>query len=213
MKTYHIKDNVDFSIYPGGIGVCVSGGLDSALLLYFTLKYAEEPIHIFSLASQERLLRNTHASINVVNKCIELTGNYNLFHHISYAPSQTRENLFELPFSFLNSGEISTIYTGVTKNPPESVTSQFTFPTLENEERDPNIVRLVKNGVWYIPWTNINKKELFEIYKYYDLMDTLFPVTRSCEWEREYKHGPDPGTGHCGNCWWCQERSWGFGKC
>jgi 7-cyano-7-deazaguanine synthase in queuosine biosynthesis len=211
MKTYNIKDNVDFSIYPGGIGVCVSGGLDSALLLYFTLKYTEEPIHIFSLASQEKLLRNTHASINVVNKCIELTGNYNLTHHISYVSEQTKENLFTLPFQFLNSNTISTIYTGITKNPPRHVTDSFTLPTLENQERDPTVTRVVKQKSFYMPWTNIDKLDLHDIYEKYNLMDTLYPVTRSCEWV-SYTNWPDPGDNHCGKCWWCQERVWGFGK-
>ena len=52
---------------------------------------------------------------------------------------------------------------------------------------------------------NFDKKELAQIYKEYDLLDTLFPVTRSCEgWQNI--------TGHCGKCWWCEERMWGFGK-
>jgi len=21
---------------------------------------------------------------------------------------------------------------------------------------------------------------------------------------------PDPGIGHCNECWWCKERKWGF---
>jgi 7-cyano-7-deazaguanine synthase in queuosine biosynthesis len=211
MKTYSITDSLDFTIYPGNIGICVSGGVDSALLLYFTLKYATEHVHVFSLASQEKQLTNTHAAINVINKCIELTGNYNLTHHMSYVSAQTKENLFTLPFQFLNSNTISTIYTGITKNPPRHVTDSFILPTLENQERDPDVTRNVKQEFFYIPWTNIDKLDLHDIYEKYNLMDTLYPVTRSCEWV-SYTNWPDPGDNHCGKCWWCQERVWGFGK-
>lgn len=211
MKTYRITNNIDFSIYPGGIGLCVSGGLDSALLLYFTLKYSTEHIHVFSLATQEKQLRNTRAAINVINKCIELTGNYNLTHHIKYAAHQTHETLFSLPFDMLKSNTISTIYTGLTKNPPRIITDSFSLPTLENAERDPDIIRPIKHEFWYTPWTNLDKVDLYNIYEQYDLMNTLFPITRSCEWV-EMIGCDDPGDGHCGYCWWCQERKWGFGK-
>jgi len=43
------------------------------------------------------------------------------------------------------------------------------------------------------------------------LLETLFPVTRSCEWN-EHVVGEDPGMEHCGNCWWCHERKWAFGR-
>ena len=42
----------------------------------------------------------------------------------------------------------------------------------------------------------------------YNLIDSLFVYTRSCEWEAQ--NVKDPKLGHCGICWWCQERAWGF---
>lgn len=210
MKTYNITESVEFNIYPGTLGVCVSGGADSALLLYFLLRYTTSTVHIFSLASQEKWLRNTHASINVVSKCAELTGNYNFVHHITYDAVQTKENLFVLPRQYIADDVISTMYTGVTKNPPFDVTAKFMLETLENLERDPTIVRPVKTDKWYIPWTNLDKQDLHDIYEQHKLLDILFPITRSCEW---LNHAwPDPGNGHCGKCWWCEERKWGFGR-
>jgi len=56
------------------------------------------------------------------------------------------------------------------------------------------------------------------MYKELNLLDSLFPITRSCEYDiywqtnsEEWKKDvPDPGIGHCNKCWWCKERKWGF---
>lgn len=210
MKSYKITDTVEFNVYPYTTGVCVSGGADSALLLYFTLMYSTNTVHVFSLANQERWLRNTHAALNVISKCAELTGNYNFVHHIHYDQVQTKENLFLLPNQYVNDNIISTICTGVTKNPPIEVTDTFTLIDSEVFERDPSVLRNVKQGNCYMPWTNLDKQDLCSIYKQHNLLDTLFPVTRSCEWHD--LPWPDAGDGHCGKCWWCEERMWGFGK-
>jgi hypothetical protein len=210
MKTYNITDTVEFNVYPRSLGICVSGGADSALMLYFALKYATFTTHIFSLANQEKWLRNTHASIDVISKCAELTDNYNFVHHVTYDVTQTKDNLFVLPTQYLAKDIVSTVYTGVTKNPPFEVTSTFTLESLENSERDPTVVRPIKNGNWYRPWTNLDKQDLCDIYQQHNLIDTLFPVTRSCEWLNH--DWPDLGIVHCGKCWWCEERQWGFGR-
>lgn len=61
--------------------------------------------------------------------------------------------------------------------------------------------------VWSMrPYYNLNKKDLAKMYEDQGLMDSLFPVTRSCEDDNLL-------TGHCGKCWWCCERKWAFGKC
>ena len=51
-------------------------------------------------------------------------------------------------------------------------------------------------------------KKTSNLYKEYNLIDSLFVYTRSCEWEAQ--NVKDPKLGHCGICWWCQERAWGF---
>ena len=41
-------------------------------------------------------------------------------------------------------------------------------------------------------------------------MDTLFPITRSCEaWAKDEEYHIEK---HCEDCWWCRERYWGFGR-
>ena len=114
-------------------------------------------------------------------------------------------------------------YGGVTKNPPLSET-QF-YDDLHKDWkigkwitlRDADTVRegdvTKRNEHWCTPFTNMDKKALYEYYVNYNVLENLFPLTRSCE---------DPGTAqqiidgvsdkHCGYCWWCLEREWAFGR-
>ena len=76
------------------------------------------------------------------------------------------------------------------------------FPEYPNENLSLNRVH---------PLINLHKKSVADVYKQFGLMDSLFPVTRSCE-------NPDPlktnnFTTHCEtDCWWCWERHWGFDR-
>ena len=132
MTIYRIANNVDFEILKGPLGAAVSGGADSALMLYFMLKYTSDPVHIFTFASREKFLKNPMVSIAVVSKCIELTGNANVQHHISYGNSQNKINLFELPANYLKSHIVHNMYTGVTKNPPADIVATFSSENTEN---------------------------------------------------------------------------------
>lgn len=210
MPVYQIEENVEFEIVNGPIGASLSGGADSALMLYFILKYTNMPVHIFTYAHEDKMLRNPTASMSVINKCASLTGNYNLIHHIVYRKHGNRTELFGLPTEYKAQGLIDTLYTGITKNPPLAVTNSFLYSTTEHTARDPEVTRPNKEDFVYMPWTNLDKRDLAKIYKSHDLLDSLFPVTRSCEWSPNNEGIPDPGMGHCGKCWWCEERRWGF---
>jgi len=72
---------------------------------------------------------------------------------------------------------------------------------------------------WAIyPFLHHDKKYVAEQYKDYDVMEKLFPLTYSCEHENsEIKTKLDIVDGfqehaHCGQCWFCIERVYGFGK-
>ena len=205
-----IIDNVHIPITDAPAGILVSGGADSALLLYFLMKNTNKTIHIFSLGNQKKI-KNLKTSIDVVSKCAELTDNYNFIHHINYEKEKSRENLFYLPTLFLKNKIISCVYTGITKNPPDFVTANFKNVSKEDDERNPNIIRDTQIREYFIPWTNLDKKSIAFIYTKYNLIDTLFQVTRSCEILDE-KIDQNLTDEHCGKCWWCEERIWGFGR-
>lgn len=66
-----------------------------------------------------------------------------------------------------------------------------------------------QNGIQYrghYPLLFVDKKCVAELYNHFGLTDTLFPLTRSCEdITHDFSH-------HCGKCWWCAERQYGFGR-
>jgi hypothetical protein len=104
------------------------------------------------------------------------------------------------------------IYIGLTAAPPLEVSSKFTglevHQRINSVDRDPLVVRsnyLGENNYIYAPFFNIDKKKIRQIYDELGVIDTLFPLTRSCE-DKEQTEG------HCGKCWWCCERFWAFGR-
>lgn len=207
----HNLCGVEFNIYKGPNAISVSGGADSAILLYFLLKHSKDRVHIFTLADGTKQITGAKSSMNVVYKCAQLTGNYNFEHHIDYSPDYIDTYVERLPFEYLDKKEFNVLYAGITNVPPEEDRKSF-YGDFYEDTRNPNEIRDVfRYGFSYIPWTNHDKKKIAEIYKEYDLLETLFPITRSCEWN-ENVGGKDPGIEHCGNCWWCHERKWAFGR-
>jgi len=71
-------------------------------------------------------------------------------------------------------------------------------------------VVLKKAGiVSYSPLINVTKKFVADIYYKYQLMDSIFPLTRSCVGDAEET---DYYSRPCKECWWCQEKYWAFGS-
>ena len=67
------------------------------------------------------------------------------------------------------------------------------------------------NGMYGTPDLNEEYKDIKELYDYFGVLDTLYPVKRSFEIRLDNKlfTGFD---NHCGHCWFCLERFWGFGR-
>jgi len=228
----------NLDIYDGPVGIMVSGGADSAILLYHLMKHSKDKIHIFSLGNNDKRRLNLSIATQVVEKCIQLTGNINIEHHINYCETQTLNSLLVMPKQFIEEKRIKIVYNGVTANPPKKVLDTFKRESLELDNRDPNVERdvlssyqlslvfdrdpnderdvLSVDDIWYSPWTNIDKKIIASMYKEENLIETLFSITRSCAYDPTHpyfiENVKDPGYGHCGECWWCEERYWAFGR-
>ncbi|RZD43569.1 MAG: hypothetical protein CXT73_00150 [Methanobacteriota archaeon] len=200
---------INLKIYEGPIGISCSGGADSSLLLYFLMKYSNDKIYILSTGNKAKQFKNVTIINNVIQKCIELTGNMNIEHHSTFCDYQTLSNIFDKLDYYRKNKLINIFYTGITANPPKFITDTF-IEEVSEVDRNPTIMKAVlrNNNKTYTPWINIDKKKLAQIYKEYNLIDSLFVHTRSCEWETQ--NVKDPKLGHCGICWWCQERAWGF---
>ena len=103
--------------------------------------------------------------------------------------------------------DIRRYYNGQTKNPPPDVEflRQDRMLDRDTPEDDGKLLE-TKSVSW--PFLFTNKRGLADLYGQYDLLESLFPYTRSCEGETEETNNH---TTTCGHCWWCRERFWGFG--
>lgn len=188
-------------------GIVCSGGADSSLLLYILMKYSTTPVHVYTLASKEKFRATSKVSADVIAKCMDLTGKSEVYHHVYYTDRQTFQTLFSVPNKEILDKKVSIVYTGITQTPPLAVMDQFKEkmqPDVQ-EERDPSIQQELYYGSYYRPFINFNKKNISQLYDALMIKNHLFPVTRSCE-------SLTQSTGHCGECWWCEERQWAFGR-
>lgn len=215
-------DNIPIILHRAGpVGIGISGGADSAILLYILMANITHPIHIYNMWSSSRKFSFAKAVDSVIETCSKLTGNTNyVVHKVQVEPDESNEFYFNMLTTALDSKEVDMMYMGVTNFPPKEVYLQFEQQQQEwhNNFRSDEITHplygLTISGELdkplrldertYVPFRNLNKKDIARIYKALDLESRLLPVTRSCE-------DDDHRESHCGKCWWCQERIWAFG--
>jgi len=199
---------VDIPLPDGKYAINVSGGADSALLLYILMTYTQHDVIISTMADDQLDLINTIAASRVVNKVVELTGNFNVEHSITYVQQYNHRQ------SLIDDENIKVYYAGITSNPPDDISIGFSDEYigagetlgLGESDRSPNVVRdiWVRGGDVCIPFFNVDKKKIAEIYDYLGITEALLPMTVSCTVNTDDTH--------CGECWWCEERKWAFGR-
>jgi 7-cyano-7-deazaguanine synthase in queuosine biosynthesis len=212
------------------IGIWMSGGADSSLLCYLLAeKIKRENLQIKILPMTVDYKRPFKFIAGTVRKKIEelLDAESIFFEHEIYKPT---ENLvwswedLQKQFPLHNEENIRNkkfqiLYSGITTNPPQEIQKNFAWGILPDVEKVRGI-EIEKSIERYFtvdenqqiyefyqikPFFNINKQKIYEIYKIKNLLDNLFPLTRSCE-------DTTTSEGHCGKCWWCEERQWAFGR-
>jgi len=214
-KGYLLCSGVRLDIKDGPVGIMVSGGIDSAILLYYLMKYATDTIHIYTTGSNKKFRRNSIIAPRVVEKCIQLTGNNNVVHHIHYDESATDSSMIDAPQKDIDKQEINIVYDGTTMNPPHAIATKFVpdfeFDYTRNDSGENELS--YKDDKFYMPWANTDKKGIARMYRDENLIESLLPITRSCEYDptcEYFDNIKDPGLEHCGECWWCKEKEWGF---
>ena len=201
--------NTPVMIHNGSIGVSLSGGADSAILAYILMKHVATPIHFYTIATEEKNKRTISYSSNVINKCIELTKKTNVYHHIKYEQYWNNQTYTNYLNSQIRLGIIDVVYSAITTIPPDEELAKFKNQ-LKSDMYDTRKYGVTKpivsrDGKWYFPFVNLNKKHIKDMYDEMSVLDTIFPLTMSCE-TFDFKHT------HCENCWWCEERAWAFGQ-
>lgn len=219
---YITINDIDIGIYKDGpLGIGISGGADSAILLYILMSNTSSPIHIYHMWSNSRKMAFVKSVDAVIEMCSSLTGNTNYYvHKIQTEPQESIEFYFNMVSEELEKNRIDIMYMALTNFPPEEVYLKFNEQqqNWHNEFRSDKTIHplfgltiyenysdtLTLDERTYIPLRNYNKKDIAKIYEVLNLTGNLLPVTRSCE-------DDDHRESHCGKCWWCQERIWAFG--
>lgn len=209
------KMSIDSSITR--IGLKISGGADSALVAYMLAKYAEAErpdlkIYPITGVSEQKPYQEIFSK-QVITK-IESLVNYTFNTHITGAVRSDTNYVKDQETLVNNAYESHVLqahYAGITANPSAEQAPELVDPSASHEDWYNDRQRgLEKKQYTYAPSTrpliNTDKKGVYEHYVTLGILEEIFPLTRSCE-----IHTLDFST-HCGECWFCKERQWGFGR-
>jgi len=220
-----MKDIID--IDKGNIGIKLSGGADSSIVYYAICeKYKNNnDVNIIPVTLDTNLkFWYVHTAKKVIAKVGELTGKYPI-EHVTDKVTHSEENyvngqerLRELVVDKYNTVEF---FSGVTYNPDIAKMKEYfrknhtklgldynaTMKGIQERDksRDPKTIK--PTATHYEPL--IDKIDCFETYKKYGVIDSLYPVTFSCE--NTYKQKLSK-LKHCGTCFFCLERYFAFGR-
>lgn len=186
--------NITIPSWAKRIGVMVSGGLDSALMLYLLLK---------EIKSTESSVQLTVYNVpNVRDNAI--THSKNVVNFL--------ENLFDTKINLVNVGEnnlphnqiimagakyiienklVDVLYSGSNQNPPVTLPAQGPWRRNPHDHIPEHLA---------FPFIHLYKTHIVDMYKQFDLMPLAY-VTHSCTETLE---------GRCGTCFQCYERAWAF---
>ena len=199
--------------------VQVSGGLDSALMLYLISKTLNE------LGSKTKIIptsfevptkaKNLGSARAVIKKIKELLGAQNFLDSvevhipIEHCTLENKDRFFrETLVKLKKEKNLSFEFNGNTKNPPEDVRKYFR----DNDDRQfyrDNRTTIYNSARSASPHAFVTKKGIVQLYRKHGILEELSPLTLSCDMdiqEIEERNLPIP----CGECWWCRERRWGF---
>jgi hypothetical protein len=166
------------------IGIMLSGGMDSALLLYLLAKNVDN-ILPFTVPKTDGAKHYVGPIIDWVNQRLnkqitqtKFIGNQSVYHeHIINLALKSIENEYDILYFAGNSYPKDILPNG------------------------PNRIRR-NNPKHHQPFFDLYKTDVVQAYVEYDIMD-LLKLTHTCT-ELEF--------GRCSNCWQCNERSWAFKK-
>lgn len=170
-------------------GLLLSGGIDSAVLLYLLVK-SNPSINLqpFTIPKTDGAYLYADPIINHINQKFSLTipnttqvGNPTV-HHRLQSTTAIQDIFKKYPVDYL--------FIGINQNPPE-LNLLPGAPKRDTKSNDPRIV---------FPFVNLYKHNILE-FMYSNNQTDLVDLTHSCT-EQQY--------GRCNKCWQCTERAWAF---
>jgi hypothetical protein len=193
------------------VGIRISGGADSAILAYMLAVYKRDyrphlALHPITCINDQKPYQEIFAK-RVLLKITELTGMEFDEHFVENVNGDRyREDQGVFQENLYKEKKIDIHYMGETMNPPIEVEVDWKFNGGGRDNSRDEKSETLDSVVTRKPFRNLDKKGIAELYQYFNVLDTLFPLTRSCE-----IHTLDFSK-HCDHCWFCLERKWGFGR-
>ena len=200
-----IRDDIIVDLPNGPIGISFSGGADSSLLVYLVLnQLRDHTVQLFTISTAERNLSQHKIAADVLSKLCKLTNNYNVIHHVSICNTNVEgaKHIQFLPKKMLYEYEtIKSMLYGDNANPPTDFGTKDSMFNIAF--RSPLFTRpLQVSSGQFCPLTNLNKQDICKIYQKEGILESVFPLTKSC--------GTEYGEKPCSSCWFCVERDWGL---
>jgi 7-cyano-7-deazaguanine synthase in queuosine biosynthesis len=211
------------------VGVWLSGGADSALLCYLLAKKIMQenlPLQIQPITVDYKrpfkfIARDVQKKIEKLLSAESIFKEHLVYNPPSdtvWSPDELAKEFHRLNEKHIRENKFQVLFSGITTNPPVNIQENFKWGVLKDVEikRGGSILKeKVRHFVkqedkiyeFYEikPFFDLTKKDIANIYQNLKITDQLFPVTRSCEDLKSVE-------GHCGVCWWCEERQWAFGR-
>ena len=234
-KTVSIFSQNDFpNGPPKQVILMLSGGLDSAILFYIICKYYPEVEVLPATGKDLDLSGDSLCAKDIVSFMKEQFPDAKILQHSEYIYKssdplwikQSKELFNDFEFASVTGLSthlqqtnglkkireqtgISLFVNAVTANPPIEEMKLHNFLNNSDRYRNTNneatVTKTRLGGTMYKPWVNIDKRFIAHIYNKEKITQLLYPLTKSCI--SEYSTYENR---HCGTCWWCKEREWGF---
>ena len=216
-----VNYTIDFKKYKK-IGLSFSGGCDSTLLFYYTLKMFRElkpdamiiPITGINL---DKGLWKKYRSQKILDILLEefkdikhqiteryIDYNWEQREYGDFVKVLLREKIIDIRLFAL------------TANPPYDVMEKHDLLRKREISRDgppaedmPDF-RITDSGPVYDVFRRIDKRWIAEEYYLNNLMENIYPLTASCE---RLRNTPNMLNNEqpCKHCWWCREKKMAFG--
>lgn len=172
-------------------GILLSGGIDSAILLYLILKQNRNlRIQPFTIPKYDGSIRYALDVIHYMNNKFNIripdtipVGNPDVHHTI-----QSKTAYFDI---IVHYPEIDYIFMGTNQNPPEIL------PGLAPDRVKKSLVEPL-----ILPFIDLYKTDILNL-MYENNIEYLSEITHTCT---------EQLVGRCNICWQCNERKWSFDK-
>ena len=216
-EDYTIHINLDHK----HIGVGMSGGMDSSMLLWLLAHHIDEnnldiTIHQWTCIHEEKPVQHIGAKKAVAFVKQEFPNVKFGEHMIKITDASNYiDNGSKLSWELIDKHGITALFNGVTVNPDEEIGKpvwkniwEYRAPTRDWIHREEWLKKQDQdNGRYreYRPFVHHDKRIVLAFYKKYGLLASLGALTRSCE---GWIDDTEKFTIECKGCWWCVEKEW-----